>query len=156
MNISDINPNYVYIAGTAIIVLLASWIFSLELRLKNFFRGKKAKDLESVMLNINEELKRLNASKEEMEKYLTTVEGRLKKSVQNIRTVRFSPFGDTGSNQSFAIAFLDEDGNGVVLSGLHTRDKVSIFAKPVEKRSSQYALTQEEKEAIKATELNEK
>ena len=151
MNISDINPNYVYIAGTAAVIFLAIWIFFLELRLKKFFRGKKAEDLESVMLNINEELKRLNASKEEMEKYLTAVEGRLKKSVQNIRTIRFNPFGDAGSNQSFVIAFLGEDGNGVVLSGLHARDKINVFAKPIEKFSSKYTLSKEEKEAIKAS-----
>lgn len=154
MNITDIN--YVYVTGAAAIIFLASRVFLLESRLKKLLRGKNAKDLEDVIAGLGQEIKQLDASREEMEKYLTLAEKRLKKSVQNIRTVRFSPFGDTGSNQSFAIAFLDEDGNGVVLSGLHARDKINVFAKPVEKRSSQYALTQEEKEAIKATELNEK
>ena len=148
--------DYVYIIGTAVIILLAVWMLLLELRLKKLFRGKKAKDLESVILNMGEEIKRLDISREEMEKYLTAVEKRLRKSVQNIRTIRFNPFGDAGSNQSFAIAFLDEDGNGVVLSGLHARDKINVFAKSIEKRNSQYALTKEEKEAIKATLSDEK
>lgn len=154
MGVADVN--YIYVAGAVAIILLAGWIFFLELRLKKLFRGKKAKDLESAMLDINEELKRLNASKEEMEKYLAATEKRLNKSVQNVGVVRFNPFGDAGSNQSFAVALLDEKGNGVVLSSLYSRDKVNVFAKPIEKGISQYTLTKEEKEAITATESNEK
>lgn len=154
MNIADVN--YVYVAGAVAIMLLASWIFLLELRLKKLFKGKKAKDLEEVMTALGKELQRLDASREETEKYLAAREKRLKRSVQNVGVVRFNPFGDAGSNQSFAIALLDERGNGVVLSGLYSRDKVNVFAKPIEKHASQYALTKEEKEAIKATGSNEK
>ena len=153
---SIIDVNYAYVAGAIAIVLLAIWMFLLELRLKKLFRGKKAKDLEEIMTALNKELKRLDVSREEIEKYLMAAEKRLKKSVQNVGVIRFNPFGDAGSNQSFAIALLDENGNGVVLSGLYSRDKVNVFAKPIEKGGSQYTLTREEKEAIKATSSDEK
>ena len=154
MNIADIN--YVYVVIIAVVILMITWMFLLELRLKKLFRGKKAKNLEEVMAALDKELKHLDASREETEKYLAAAEKRLKKSVQNVGVIRFNPFDDAGSNQSFAIALLDENGNGVVLSGLYSRDKVNVFAKPIEKGSSQYTLTKEEKEAIKATESNEK
>lgn len=153
---SIIGVNYIYVAVIVAVVLLAAWMLLLEMRLKKLFRGKKAKDLESVMLSINEELKQSDISREEVEKCLMSLEKRLNKSVQNVGVVRFNPFGDAGSNQSFAIALLDENENGVVLSGLYARDKINVFAKPIEKGVSQYALTKEEKEAIKATRLNEK
>ena len=36
-------------------------------------------------------------------------------AVQRVGLVRYNPFEDTGGNQSFALALLDADANGVVL-----------------------------------------
>jgi hypothetical protein len=141
--------NYFYIIGIAAAVLLAVWIFTIEWRLKKFFRGKKAKDLEGVLVSLSEELKKLNVSREEIEKYLETVERRLRKSIQNINTIRFNPFEDAGSNQSFAIAFLNERGDGVVVSSLYSRERVNVYAKPIKNYQSEYTLSNEEKNAIK-------
>ena len=43
---------------------------------------------------------------------------------------------------------LNEDGDGVVLSSLYSRERMSIFAKPILNRKSVYELTSEEKEAL--------
>lgn len=141
--------NYFYIIGIAVALLLAVWVFTIEWRLKKFFKGKKAKDLEGVLVSLSDELKKLDVSREEIEKYLETVEKRLKKSVQNINTVRFNPFGDAGSNQSFSVAFLNERGDGVVISSLYSREKVNIYAKPIKNYQSEYTLSNEEKQVIK-------
>jgi len=75
---------------------------------------------------------------------------RLRSTLQGVGLVRFNPFEGQGQggNQSFAIAFLDEYSNGVVLSTLYARDRVGVYAKPIEKGISTYELTNEEKEAI--------
>lgn len=143
------NPNYFYIIGGTAILLLVIWIFFIELRLKKFFRGKGAKELEEVLLSLGDDLRKLNVSKEEIVKYLETVERRLKKSVQGIGIIRFNPFEDAGSNQSFSVAFLNEEGDGVVISSLYSREKVSVYAKPIKKGESEYSLSDEEKEAVK-------
>ncbi|MBU2109639.1 DUF4446 family protein [Patescibacteria group bacterium] len=142
------DANYAYIIGIAVAVILALWIFLIELRLKKFFRGAKAKGLENILISLGEDLKKLNISQKETEKYLETVEKRLKKSVQNVSAVRFNPFGDAGSNQSFSIAFLNELGDGVVISSLYSREKVSVYAKPIKNYQSEYILSNEEKQAI--------
>jgi len=143
------NPNYFYVIGGIAILLLGIWIFLIELRLKKFFRGKGAKDLENVLISLGDELKKINVSKEEIEKYLGTVERRLKKSIQGAGIIRFNPFEDAGSNQSFSIAFLDELRNGVVISSLYSREKVNVYAKPIKEGKSEYPLSEEEKGAIK-------
>src|SRR2546426_846030 len=51
------------------------------------------------------------------------------RSIQKGGVVRFNPFADTGGDQSFAIALLDADGNGVVLSSRHGRADTRIFPK---------------------------
>ena len=68
--------------------------------------------------------------------------------LQRMAIVRFNPFRDTGGDQSFSIALADGQGNGVILSSLHTRDMTRVYAKPLEKWQSSYALTDEEKQAI--------
>lgn len=62
--------------------------------------------------------------------------------------VRFNPFQDMGGNQSFAAAWLDEDGTGMVLSSLYMRSGSRIYAKPVQNRQSSFTLTAEEQQAI--------
>jgi len=148
------NTLYIYIAFSAAILLLAFRVISLEIRLKKFFAGKKAKDLEGVLAGISEELKKINTIDKETEKYLKTVEERLQNSVQKVGIVRFNPFENSGSNQSFAVALLDEKGNGVVISSLYSREKVSVYAKPINNQQSEYALSKEEKDAINAA-INE-
>ena len=69
-------------------------------------------------------------------------------SLQHMGIVRYNPFGDTGGDQSFAIALVDGHGNGVVLSSLHGRDMTRVYGKPLHKWESTYSLTDEEKQAI--------
>jgi hypothetical protein len=67
---------------------------------------------------------------------------------QRVGLVRFNPFGDTGSDQSFSIALLDGRGEGLVLSGLYSRGGMRVYAKPVAGGRSEYALSDEEQQAI--------
>ena len=70
-------------------------------------------------------------------------------SIQHIGLVRFNPFEDTGSDQSFAIALLDDRRDGVVISSLHGRSNTRVFAKPVEGGASSHTLSDEETQAIR-------
>ena len=70
-------------------------------------------------------------------------------SLQHIGLVRFNPFDDTGSDQSFALALLDEGRDGVVVSSLHGRSNTRLFAKPVTAGESAHTLSDEELQAIR-------
>ena len=61
-----------------------------------------------------------------------------------VQTIRYKAYDASGSNQSFSIALLNEHGNGVVISSLHSHDRMSTFAKPIQKYESSYGLTEEE------------
>ena len=77
------------------------------------------------------------------------LERRTLSSLQHIGLVRFNPFDDTGSDQSFAIALLDGERDGVVISSLHGRTNTRVFAKPVQAGASSHALSEEEERAIR-------
>jgi len=125
------------------------WTIKTEKRLKRFFLGKKGKDLEDTIINLQEEISELKKAKENAEKNIKEINLKLKKSIRGLETIRFNPFPDQGSNQSFAIGMLNEDGDGVVLSSLYSRERMSIFAKPIKSGKSEYELTEEEASAIK-------
>lgn len=77
------------------------------------------------------------------------VDERSRRSLQHIGIVRFNPFEDTGSDQSFAIALLDDARDGIVISSLHGRANTRLFAKPVNEGTSTHTLSDEEAEAIR-------
>ena len=140
--------NALALIAAAIIVVLLVMILRLEWRLNKIMRGRGAKDLEEVIVNLGRETDRIREKVIEIIGALQDLDARLKKSIRRVETVRFNPFRNDGGNQSFATAFLDDTGDGVVISSLYSRDKVSTYAKPVKRLRSEYELTREEREAI--------
>jgi len=123
-------------AGIAILIGIV-WAFITEKRLKRFFLGKKAKDLEDTIIALENDISQIKKAKESMEKDIALMNAKLKKSIRGLNTIRFNPFPDQGSNQSFAIGMLNEEGDGLVISSLYSRERMSIFAKPVKKGKSE-------------------
>lgn len=132
------------------VIILIGIVINLRSKLNKFLIGTSPSNLDDSLSFVNTSIKELEKSRNEIEKYLVTVEKRLKKSVQTVNTVRYNPFKGTGSgsNQSFATAFLDEENNGVVISSLYSREHVSVYSKPIKNGVSEYELSTEEKEAI--------
>ena len=86
----------------------------------------------------------------DLERRLDQTEQRLRGAVQHVKVLRFNPFRDTGGDQSFVIALLDDAGTGVVVTGLHSRAETRMYAKQVSAGSSEYPLSDEEVAAIRA------
>ncbi len=73
----------------------------------------------------------------------------LRRTFSRVGLVRYNPFEETGGNQSFALALLDVEGNGWVLSSLHARTGTRVYAKAIARGRSDTALSDEESEAIR-------
>lgn len=144
----------VIVLAVLVIVLLgiAIWLYS---KMRRFLIVVDAQNIGDSLTHVSTNLKDLQGFKDQMEVYLADVERRLKKSVQSVHTVRYNPFPGTGDGgkQSFATAFLTEEGDGVVVSTLYSRDHVSVFAKPVMKLKTEHQLSEEEAEAIEQAKM---
>jgi len=139
----------VIVLGIVVIVLLIIVIL-MQRKLSRFLVDTDAEHIGDSLERVTGELADLKTFKGDLESYLTTVEKRLRKSIQSVHTVRFNPWHGSGEggNQSFATAFMDQDGDGVVISSLYSRDHVSVFGKPLKKRESAHELSEEEKKAV--------
>jgi len=113
----------------------------------DFFRGRKKepKNLKEVLAF----LKKLEKNIGSLSKDLKRLQEKTKFSLQKVGVVRFNPFSEVGGDQSFSIALLDENNDGIVITSLYTREGNRIFGKPIKKGKSQYPLSGEEEKAIK-------
>jgi hypothetical protein len=133
------------------IILILFWILIIEIRLKKIFSGFKAKNAEVLISEVTKKTKELEENKKRVDEKISIIERRLDQSIRCIETIRFNPFPEVGGNQSFAISLLNDEGNGVIISSLYARDRMSLFAKPIKEGKSEFELTKEEKSVLKKT-----
>lgn len=111
----------------------------------NFFKKKKEPENLKEILSL---FKKLEKNFEKLSLELENLKKESKFSVQKIGIVRFNPFSEVGGDQSFSIALLDGNNNGVVISSLYSREGNRVYGKPVKNGQSEYPLSQEEQRAI--------
>ncbi len=73
---------------------------------------------------------------------------RLSTAVKTVGFTRYDAFPDVGGQLSFSAAFLDEAGDGVVLSIISGRSDSRSYAKAVKGGRSEYPLSEEEQAVI--------
>ena len=140
---------YMIVGVGTIILLLLIWIIRLEIKLRKLL-GSKSGTLDDAISVLRKDSETLKKHAEKTSEKLDIVDKKLKKTVSGNETVRFNPFkgNGSGSNQSFATALINSEGNGVVISSIYSRDHLSVFSKPIKDLSSEYELTSEEKTAL--------
>jgi hypothetical protein len=73
---------------------------------------------------------------------------RVSNLVGTVGLTRFDAFPDVGGQLSYSAAFLDEAGDGVVLTAINGRSETRSYAKPVRGGRSDHNLSEEERAAI--------
>ena len=158
---SDLNQwlldNAALVVGAALVALigLGAAVFVLARRLSRATAAYRAILDESTGMSLGEALNAQASRVESVQQRLAELDGRYAQlemrsrgSLQHIGLVRFNPFEDTGSDQSFAIALLDDERTGIVVSSLHGRDGTRIFAKPIHAGQASHSLSAEEQRAL--------
>ncbi len=133
--------------GTSLILLLLYTAY-LHHKIYRFTRGKTSSSLEEEIRSCVDGITKIEERNELISKHALILEEKVSHSLRNTQTVRYKAFDTNSSNQSFSIAFVNERGNGVVVSSLHAHDRMSTFAKPVQNYKSTYELTDEEKQTL--------
>ena len=135
----------------AVVVILIAWIIRLETKIKNIPSAKINENINNQIEALQEDISELENFREKSNSNFTTIGNELKKTIKGIETIRFNPFkdGSVGGNQSFATTLVDDYGNGVVISSLYSRERVSVFAKPIVNWTCEYELSEEEKISLK-------
>ena len=131
-----------------LIAVILFFVVRVEIRLKKLFRGSSAHTLEDLMQSIVEKIKKLNDEGAAHSVDIEDLRTRLENQGHSVKLLRFNPFPDVGGNQSFAVAIINEKGDGVVFSSLYSRERMSVFAKPIIGGVSDIELSAEEKSVV--------
>lgn len=115
---------------------------------RRFQEPKESQDWKELLTDHLEEIRLTVDRANELFDRSEEVGRRLERSIQRVGVVRFNAFPDVGGDQSFSIALLDNHGDGVVISSLQGRTENRVYAKPLKRWDSTYALSDEEKQAI--------
>lgn len=76
------------------------------------------------------------------------LEANANRSLQRVGFVRFNAFPDVGSELSYALAVVDGDGNGFLVSSIYSREEVRTYAKAIRSYAADKEMSQEERRAI--------
>lgn len=79
---------------------------------------------------------------------VSALEASAARSLQRVGFVRFNAFPDVGSELSYALAVVDGDGNGFLVSSIYSREEVRTYAKAVRDFTADKDLSDEERRAI--------
>jgi hypothetical protein len=105
--------------------------------------------LERYIVAQAERLEALSTALTALREQAGSAELGLRQAVQHVGLVRFNPFDDTGGNQSFALAMLDANADGIVLSSLHSRSATRVYVKAILGGRSDASLSEEEVAALR-------
>ncbi len=120
--------------------------------------GARLKDLERRLAQVGQRVEVLEAeldarrgstgrATERATPVRSTVRGPA--AISRIGLVRFDAFADAGGAQSFALALVDDDGDGIILSSLHSRPTTRVYVKALRRGIADAPLSGEEEQALR-------
>jgi Protein of unknown function (DUF4446) len=140
------------VAAIVELVLLA-WLARrtsrIRSRLDDLTRGHEGVDLATVLDRHLDTVEEVRRQSEVLASRMRAAEEQGRLAFQRIGLVRFNPFEDTGGNQSFALALLDANLDGFVISSLHARSGTRVYVKALAGGRAATQLSSEESEALR-------
>jgi hypothetical protein len=136
-----------------LILLLWNMILSFKLRgLKKRFRrmaqGTSKDNLEQLLEKLFDRMENVEKSQQEVERLTEEMHKKVREQKGRLGILRFSAFENEGSDLSFSLALVDDNHTGLVLTSIYGRHESRVYAKPIERGTSLYTLSEEEKQAL--------
>ncbi len=139
-----------------LIAVLAVWIGVLTWRLRSYVHGRErllkelsVEDVETILADLLDRTGRAERGIMEFRSFRQRAEDMLSRSLVAPAIVRYNAFGDIAGHQSFSLALIDRQRDGVVLTALVSREGTRIYLRPIEDGApSSGALSSEEQQAL--------
>ncbi len=112
-------------------------------------RGVEGQNLARAVESYVERLNAVERRSSQVGEHGRATSTRLQQAIQHVHLERYSAVDGSDNQQSFSLALLDAAANGVVVTALYTRHGLRVYAKPVARGASPYALSDEEQRAIR-------
>ncbi|PKM87368.1 MAG: DUF4446 domain-containing protein [Firmicutes bacterium HGW-Firmicutes-12] len=144
-----------------ILILSISYLIGIILLAVNIIRNKRlsrmykilttgaeAQNLEQIICKQTKVMEDLIEKIKIYDKRLIDVERLARKSIHKVDLLRFNAFNEMGGDLSFALAMLNQQGDGIVLSSIYGREDARTYAKAIKKGQASQQLSIEEEKVI--------
>jgi hypothetical protein len=138
------------LAGVAL-----AWLAALQRRVRmvtpdvrRLVRDMEGKSLDEVVQDLLGNMEFLAGRIGRLEVGVEGLSRRLGRTVQHMGIVRYNAEEEIGGEVSFALALLDGDHSGLLLTSVHTLSDCRLYARTVEQGRCAHELTEEEAEAL--------
>jgi hypothetical protein len=137
--------NVLTVAG---LLYLLARMARMNRRYSSLMRSLAGGDVESALREYSATVDEFRERVDYLENGVRELEERQKRCIQRVGMIRFDAFDDVGGEQSFSLALLDAERNGLTISSLYGRSHARIYAKSIEAGKPSHTLTQEESKAL--------
>ena len=130
-------------------LLLFLWLNQLSRHYNSLTKGIDPKTLMNALQGIQQTIAEMGKTQAFIKSEIQKLKSDAQLHIQHVTLKRFNPFGDTGGDQSFILAILDGNKDGVVITSLHSRENTRFYVKSVEGGSGiDHPLSEEEQKII--------
>lgn len=141
------------VAGVALLCLVVTTFLGLRLKKvrKQYALLRSDGDPKDIFSIVNRSLKEIDAAESRIDAVTEALEEQValgRFAIQRFGLVRYDAFQEMGGQVSFSAAFLNDHGDGIVITSINGRTETRTYAKPVKNLSSSHNLSGEEQEAI--------
>ncbi len=146
--------DWVGLVATGFLVLwlagLTFFIWKANTFLTSLFPKSGERDIRKKFEEVVKQVSDFRQNLDKLKDNLSEVEQLGLKHVQRVELFRYNPYDDTGGDQSFSLALLNDEGSGIVLTSLHARSGTRVFAKPIiSGKGAKHRLSEEEEKVVK-------
>jgi len=109
-------------------------------------KNKQPETIKEVVALLGKKEEEINKLSERIE----LLEKESKLSIKKIGLVRYNSFSGVGGNQSFSLALLNNNNDGMTITSIYSNEEGSrVYGKTIKNGKSNYTLSVEEVQAIK-------
>lgn len=137
-----------FVLSLLLFILLWVRLGRLNKRYKAMLNGKSGTDYEELLIGIQEQLNEGQGRTADNSRAIAAIRELMKQQKAHVEMSRYNAFDQNGSEMSFSIAILNDYADGIVLTGIHSREQTYMYAKAIERGESKYALSPEEKKVV--------
>lgn len=155
MDSKIISDNIIIVLVLLGTIFIVSWsilqyqIYNFKKRLDELFGKKSSEDIEKILTGYVKGVKHYFEEVDELKKFSEKLYEHAEKSIQKVAMIRFNPFNDVGGNQSFSIAMLDLNDNGILITSLFGREGTRVYSKKITSGIPESFLSEEEQDVLK-------
>lgn len=134
----------------AVLVALVIRVRALGNRIRRLAAGATGVSLERVLMDHLARVEEVDTRQRQIEQRVSALEERIPLCVQHVGLIRYDAFDEVGGQQSFSLAMLDAQQNGIVLTSVYSRTDVRVYAKAIRRGQPSHPLSEEEVAALQS------